>query len=183
VQPLGDLDPDWLAFRDLANRLAAQNQGDAGSVFDPIGLLLPDPGETWSAYDVTPVNSITFAHTGGDGVHYGFLHDESGRRTAVVMTVPMAFDEPNYIVGTSLRDFLSLGCRTGYFSIEQLAYDYAGTSSFLQEDSTDLDVDNAALLTELTRVFDLKPWPAVAERLSKLDAQLRRSIRLEPDGR
>lgn len=37
------------------------------------------------------------------------------------MTVPVQLDAPNHVVGVSLREFLALGCRTGYLHLEQLA--------------------------------------------------------------
>ena len=90
----------------------------------PIGLRLEDPAQTraWD-YPTTPVNVTTFASTGGDAVHFSAINASHGSGTAVVvMTVPMAFDNPNHIVGGDLREFLALGCRTGYFCLERLAY-------------------------------------------------------------
>ncbi|MER7763122.1 hypothetical protein [Streptomyces sp. NPDC097619] len=172
-------DPDWPALWTLAQKLAAEDGGEPGSVFEPIGLFLAEPGEDWS-YEVTPVNSTTFAATGGDGVHYGFLHDESGHRVAVIMTAPAA-SEPHLVVGTSLRDFLALGCRTGYFSLEQLIYRPAYMIAQLQADDHEQSPRVAALLSELVRTFALEPWPAVAARLSSLDTRLRCAIQVDPD--
>lgn len=180
VYPLEDLDHDWPTFWNLAQKLAAENGGDPESVFEPIGLLLPDPGDVGAPYDVTPINSTTFAHTGGDGVHYGFLHDDSGARIAVVMTVPMASD-PHRIVGTSLRDFLALGCRAGYFALEQLIYQPEYMIAQLQADDPAKSPDMTALLSELAHTLDLNPWPTVAARLASLDTQLRPAIQVDPD--
>ena len=45
--------------------------------FDPIGLILLGRLQSFD-YWCTPSNSITFATTGGDGVHYGLLDIGSG---------------------------------------------------------------------------------------------------------
>ena len=78
--------------------------------------------ERWT-YSSTPANSITFASTGGDGVHFGFLQSTSTtvRDGPVVMTVPMA-TRANHVVAGSIREFLGLGCIHGWFSLDQLAY-------------------------------------------------------------
>jgi len=70
----------------------------------------------------TPLNCRSFADTGGDGVHFGFLVDEGKIRESspVVMTVPCA--AANIVVGENLFDFLCLGISRGYSALEQLAY-------------------------------------------------------------
>lgn len=44
----------------------------------------------------------------------------------VVMTVAMQADAPNHVLGASLREFLALDCRTGYYHLERLAYPWGG---------------------------------------------------------
>jgi hypothetical protein len=83
----------------------------ADEAAESVGLLLEPVPERWS-YDTTPRNSLTFASTGGDSVHYSVLTD-AGRPGPVVMTVPMNPDRPNVVVGADLRDFLALGCHSG----------------------------------------------------------------------
>jgi hypothetical protein len=60
-------------------------------------------------YRLSSVNATMFARTGGDGVHFSLL--SSG---AVVMTVPMAFEAPNHVIGADIREFLALVCRLRY---------------------------------------------------------------------
>lgn len=62
-----------------------------------------DPPEEWS-YHSTPVNSLTFGATGGDGIHYSCLTDIA--EGPVVLTVPLG-NEDN-IVGESADDFLRM---------------------------------------------------------------------------
>ena len=151
-----------------------QSQGtDWRYVFSPIGLILCDPPETES-YDSTPANSIAFAKTGGDGVHYSFLEiDKPLHDSPVVMTVPMMFERPNLILGENLMEFLSLGCRCGYFSLEQLAYpdSRAEWIDMLSRSEVNPEVEAVDLLNLLNNKFDLHPWLEVASRLEELDRQ------------
>jgi hypothetical protein len=153
----------------LAERLAQRAGGDPGFVLHPLGLRFdgPDPGR-WS-YDATPVNSTTFASTGGDGVHFGLLHGTTAASPTapVVMTAPTQLDAPNHVVGASLREFLALGCRTGYVHLEQLAYppDRQDETSRLETGRWDAGWEGWAepepaiapveLLAALTQEFDL----------------------------
>jgi hypothetical protein len=93
------------------------------SRFDPgfgvLGLILsspPSPG----GYFCTPRNSLSFAWTGGDGVHLSFLVQD-GRITEqspIVITCASAIDDHNLIGGESLFDFLCLGYHRGYFALQ-----------------------------------------------------------------
>ena len=161
----------------------AAHRNDATTLSD-IGLILLQPPErSWS--DDTPKNGHIFAHTGGDSVHFclleigGRLTDES----PVVMVVPCNPDAPRLIVGDTLRDFLALGSTIGYFSLEQLVYDFDETLGYLfdydafvrhnylggkppKQDIEGLAAERA-LLAALSREFSLSPWP---DTKAKFDA-------------
>jgi hypothetical protein len=179
------LDADWPRLWALADRLAQRAGRDPDHVLSPLGLRFNGPdGDRWS-YDATPVNSTTFASTGGDGVHFGLLHDTTAASPTapVVMTVPTQFDAPNYVVGASLQEFLALGCHTGYLHLEQLAYprDRQDELSRLETDHWDPGWEGwaepepanapAELLAALTQEFDLAPWANVEQRLTELQAR------------
>jgi hypothetical protein len=159
----------------IAESIAKKRQ-DPSDVFANIGLFLhkspPHP------YDSTPKGSITFASTGGDGVHYGLLRigDEA---MPVVMTVPMNFDNLHMIVGEDIVDFLSLGCRVGYFSLEQLTYDYQQSIDWLESHSDygeALATDERRLLHVLCEEFGLLPWKGVDKKLQRLNAKYLQAI-------
>lgn len=119
------------------------------------GLLLEPVPAKWS-YEATPASSITFASTGGDGVHYSVLTD-AGRPGPVVMTVPLNVDRPNLVVGADLRDFLGLGCHFGYFALEQLVYDVERTVRDIEAASTGpRDHEQAVVLATLTGHLGLR---------------------------
>jgi hypothetical protein len=107
------------------DRLISLFQSLESGADEEVGLLL-NSELARSGYDATPANALTFARTGGDGVHFSFLASEYRDPSLwpVVMTVPMEFDHPNYVVGTDLTEFLGLGLKVGYFVLEGLAYDY-----------------------------------------------------------
>jgi hypothetical protein len=83
---------------DAIDMLGREFSVDPTYVLDPIGLLLVRPLERWD-YDVTLLNSLTLAHTGGDGVHFGFLLLNRGNldTAPVVMTGPGMWDAPNLV--------------------------------------------------------------------------------------
>jgi hypothetical protein len=92
------------------------------------------------------------------------------------MTVPMAFDGSNIVVGGDIKEFLSLGCVYGYFGLEQLAYNWESTVQ-----SIGCAHDRSSALQTLSDQFELRPWPAVGLRLRELNPP-NRSIQRTPDG-
>lgn len=138
---------------------------------ESVGLLLTGALQP-SGYDATLEGALMFAATGGDGVHFSFLpHGQVPDRWPVVMTVPMQFDAPNLVVGETLADFLALGLRSGYFVLEQLAYDRAGTVAWLDEVSArTAESTMAPVLGAIAQLFDLVPWTDHAGRLDRLQA-------------
>jgi hypothetical protein len=147
----------------------------------PVGLCLEDPtrARVWD-YASTPVDSTTFGSTGGDGVHFSVLHTGRGNGYApVAMTVPMAFDAPNHIVGGILREFLALGCRTGYRCLERLVYRWGRSETIarLCDGLPPADAGHARLLQHLAREFALKPCRQVKRRLGELDTAYRPQLR------
>lgn len=140
------------------------------SVFDPIGLLPCDNGLTTNP--PFPKNAHIFATTGGDGVHYSLLRLENSTSLVglpVLMTVPMAFQRPHWIVGANIHDFLCLGCRTGYFSLEGIAYDDTRDKEFLGLAQTyEPHQDQVPILSALRDRFDLHPWREIPTRIAGL---------------
>jgi hypothetical protein len=60
----------------------------------------------------TPLDLLSFANPGGDGIHYGFLTDfglvGDLEDAYIVRVSPMDFDDPVKIVARNLRDFLRM---------------------------------------------------------------------------
>jgi len=139
--------------------------------FEPVGLILPKDISNWG-YDATPTNAITFATTGGDGVHYSFICNEvPDDDSPIVMTVPM--NNENIIVGENIIEFLALGCRYGYFALEQLSFDRDGTIDMLDSKnfSDDYFDNEKELLGEISSTFLVQPWNNHAVRLKELESK------------
>jgi hypothetical protein len=164
------LRPTWDELWTVARDAGRARDQDARYVFEGIGLLLQPPDEPLPVtYEATPRQAITFASTGGDGVHFSAAHGISG--AVIVMTVPMQFDRPNIAVGGTLREFLSLGCASGYFGLEQLAYDYTAAAAALAGRVPE-DEEAEQELALLRKRLGLTPWPAPRSRLDELQSLL-----------
>jgi hypothetical protein len=114
--------PEVISYADLYRYFAKELKNETTSYYDIGGrvtvvdtrcgiYLHRPPLRTWE-YWCTPVNSVMFAHTGGEGCHFSFL--KSGAKwsaaSPVVMTYPAAGGcVHNVIVGDSLVEFLRLG--------------------------------------------------------------------------
>lgn len=152
------------------------------AAFEDVGLLL---FQRATRYWCTPKNTATFATTGGDGVHYGFLRlsDRELESGPVVMTVPMNGDEPNVIVGRDLHDFLCLGLYQSWFVLEQLVYDHR--RSFVKDllrkpTGDDTWPEKDLLLALFPERFHLKPWKNVGQRLAALKRRWLRELVVAP---
>jgi len=135
--------------------------------FGPIGLILQRPPAR-ATYGSTPANTLAFAWTGGDGVHFSFvvsggaIHEDS----PILMSVPMHFACPNLVVGRNLRDFLALGVGCGFFALERLAYE---ADVFLGGYPTAIEhLDEQLRL--IRTAFDVEPWTDPKSRLGELCA-------------
>jgi hypothetical protein len=150
-------------------------------VFEPIGLILIKPVKQ-EQYESTPKNSMAFATTGGDGVHFSFvqLYGEAVDQSPIVMTVPMNFGSENLIVGTDFEDFLCLGCEVGFSFLEQLTYNDSKAEAihwlshpdewFESHNVDPVDIDNDKKLLKLLRTeFNLQPWDNIEIKLQSLE--------------
>jgi hypothetical protein len=169
----------WSELRRLnetAARELTRPPSDPG--FGELGLILYSELDEFRYGTFTPGNCHTFAHTGGNGVHFSFLtlKGRVDEQCPVVVTNPAA-GGLNFVVGENLHDFLGLGCHRGYFALEQLAYHYDLTirvytdANWRATDSWHYSVGydyrpgesrlregRQALLDLLIEHFQLKPW-------------------------
>lgn len=168
---------------DLAGGNPDDPSCDWNDTFDPVGLILLAPPRN-EGYWCTPTNSLTFATTGGGGTHYGLLatNGELTDLSPVVMTVPMS-DTPNTIVGANLKEFLALGCRYGYFALEQLVYDEDATLKELELARFDPEYEQHErdLLQRISSTFNLKPWQSPTEHLQQLQIRFAPEVQLLPE--
>jgi hypothetical protein len=149
-----------------------QDIGEDGR--EAIGLI-PMLSLRHCGYLQAPRNSLSFASTGGDGVHFSLLalDDTAMASWPVVMTVPMNFDEENLIVGADLREFLGLGLRHGYVELDQLLYKPDETIAWLDHDSDQepRSVDKVRALAAIRRTFEISPWENHGTTIAELRAK------------
>ena len=163
-----------------------------------VGLSVDEEGCGYSYCDETPADSVVFAYTGGDSVHFCALTklSSSSGEWPVVMVVPVCRDQPRLVVGATLHEFLSLGVISGYWPLEQLAYDRARAVNYLFDRQRFLDwcypsidaqqecassiAEAQATLGRLAARFGLAPWSTPAQRLEELQAVYDSRVRTEP---
>jgi hypothetical protein len=144
------------------------------------GMWLYRPPLHNGGYVSTPVNTLMFASTGGDGCHFSFLLTQGkwSEESPIVMTCPDAGCCENVLVGQNLSEFLRLGLRTGYFALNELARgweseEFNASHPFVEELEKSepapwVEPEEAALLAHLARRFSLSPRPEVGRRLAEL---------------
>lgn len=156
-----------------------------------MGLLLHDECEN-GGYHNTPKNSVAFASTGGDGVHFSFLvdYDRVTEVSPVVITVPSAgeSEDANFIVGETLHDFLRFGLRHGYFALEQLAYypeltleayrdtDWQPTEDWHYSVGYHLDENGQRVRDFLIQQFQLTPLVFLVDEFAALQARFKPTL-------
>jgi hypothetical protein len=130
-------------------------------------------------YDSTPINSVTFAATGGDGVHFGLLamDNEMHGRQPIVMTVPMV--SKNIILADTLDEFFGLGFYNGWFGLEQLVYDFNRTINDYSTQDESLTIQEKNFLELIKTELKFKHEPLTKERLDTLAALYQDNVSVE----
>jgi len=147
------------------------------------GLYLIDPPAPYDSY-VTPTNSLSFAGTGSECVHFSLLTSDGKISDAsrVIVTVPEAGGDPwntNFVVGNNLHEFLCLGCQWGFGVLEYLPFDWAFAIDGLTNgsDSFELYDEEIAELKRYRQALNLEPWSDVGRRLKDLQSDKRTVLR------
>jgi hypothetical protein len=177
--------PLWNRLRKLDKAAAKRFPAEFDRGFGALGLILysrPQHGGYWC----TPTNTLAFAGTGGEGVHFSFLVEDGNvtEKSPVVITIPQAFDQPNFIGGESLFDFLCLGFHRGYFALETASSDrffeaYASDKWPLTEDNGrppdwdwavgyGVNEHQRKLLDFLIAEIGLSPWKDLKRKFQRL---------------
>jgi hypothetical protein len=169
---------DLRRVHELTKQLYPHEYLDQG--LGAIGLFLHDPPRN-AGYRSTPLNSLTFASIGVDGIHFGSVTDANTVEpmAPVVLTIPMAFEAPNFIVGKSLYDFLCFGCRHGYSNLGNLHLQREATFDFYQNPPEPFFDERATgILQTLSDELSLVPWANVREHFDALQTQFMAMLRL-----
>jgi hypothetical protein len=169
---------DLQRVHELAAKQFAHEYLDVG--LGAIGLFLHNPPKN-AGYRQTPLNSITFASIGVDGIHFGSITNGHTVNSGcpVVVTIPMAFDKPNYIVGESLYDFLCLGCKHGYSNLGNLHLNLEATLNHYSSPPDDFYDDRApGILRLLSDQLSLRPWRDVRGHYNDLQYRFLVTLRM-----
>ena len=124
-------------FRKLTEELTVEIKTKFQVYYLDYAGLIPNDDQTFR-YNPTPKNTVVFARTGVDGVHFSILQ-LNNEIQPVVMTVPMNFggfiNEYNWILAENLNEFLSLGYFNGWFPLEQLCYNKDAVIKFYEKEN------------------------------------------------
>lgn len=145
-------------------------------------------------YCQAPLNSVKFARTGGDGIHYSFLVLDGhwSELSPVILTYPWRDpDCRNFVVANDLTEFLRLGIRRGYFALWAAVPNERGVAhdpAYLRELESgefpeDIEPGERKALKRLARRFRLDPLDGVAERLAELRRRYQPLLQIPPDRR
>ena len=172
-----------LALWELADELGDRALTDPLYVLDPVGLLLVRPLERWD-YDRTPLNSLTFAQTGEEGVHFGLLELEDADLASapVVMTVPDAGDESNIVIAGDFDEFLAIGAISGWFVLGRLAEEPDDALERLATPDPDPWAESEQLLAQIREALSIEPAPLTHKRLEELRLKYGTAVIVEDDG-
>ena len=155
----------------VADAAAIQFETSADMVFEPCGLILETP-QMEQQYWCTPANVVTFASTGGDGVHYSYLKDFVSANGAlpIIMTLPSA-DENNVVIAESFEEFFNLGYYVGWYSLEQLVYQEEQAIGYFTDPDEEHRDDAESRLEYMREALQMRPVPPQMARLAKLREQ------------
>lgn len=155
---------------DVRSRVELPQWADPGIGY--LGLILDSKPDGHRYEWCTPTNCQTFAGTGGEGVHFSLMQID-GTITAqspIVVTTPGGGDGRSWIVGSDMRDFLSLGYHRGYFALEQLSgdqeltltvfttKDWQPSESWHDSVGYTIGPHHQEILDLLIERFALRPW-------------------------
>ncbi len=167
----GESDAPPHRLRDLyavAEIAAAQYGLSAEGVFDPCGLLLETSPQSGYYYWCRPKNVLTFARTGGDGVHYSYLAMPGLPEGIVPIVMTMPAVARNFVVAESFDEFLGVGYHVGWFALEQIAYQATEAEAYFAQPDRDAGSRKTALMALLRERLALQHVPLRRERVELL---------------
>ncbi len=120
-------------------------------------------------YFCTPKNALTFARTGGNGVHFGLVKgiETPNHLEPVVMTVPMA-ENHNVIIAENLAEFFSLGYYNGWDALEEIVYNQERAIHYYATPEQNLSEKQTRFLKIIRSELPIQPQMLNKERLEDL---------------
>lgn len=159
----------------IENRLSSQEPPLSLGNFE---LILTDRS---FRYLQTPPDLITFARTGGNGVHFGFLTDfgqETDLDRAWIVCVGPMHSPPLQFVARNITDFLSLVCKITLaeeiidldFEVEETEW-VAKIHEERRNGAEVSDEDASVIIAQITEHLSLCPIPSIYEYVKDIRAE------------
>lgn len=118
--------PLYVALWSLESQIYELKPGPWNSHLSTLGLMFRRPNEfEHGGYVCTPINSLSFGYTGGDGEHFSFLVQD-GRidsQSPIVLTTPCGDPPLNWIVGRNFHQFMQFGLARGFQALAKVGPD------------------------------------------------------------
>ncbi len=138
-------------------------------------------------YDLTPPDLISFAWTGGDGIHFGFLTDFSELKDltqAYIVCVSPTNDPPIKIVARNINEFLIIVCQLkDAEALDDLDFDIPEkewlTEIELELDENNEDFNNTMQMIQILKSeFNLKEMSSIYDYIEEVRLERAKSISL-----
>jgi|GEM_PF-2355777 len=131
-------------------------------------------------YRCTPPDFITFAHSGMDGIHYGFLTDFGAAKDLenayIAVASPMDFDHELWIVARNIRDFIRIVCTDRSVLLNHFGSSEAYITHNNQHKEEE-SLERMAAARQMLQTFQLSRVEDLAKYMKELDEERGRSVR------
>lgn len=184
--------PLWKQLRKIDKEAARRFPADCFGGFSDLGLGVYSRPKR-EGYCCTPTNTLAFAGTGGNGVHFSFLvqNGKVTENSPIVITIPFNIDQPNFIGGESLFDFLCLGYHRGYFALESLpsekCFEAYASGEWEPKEEFDwyvglgVNENQRRVLDFLIEQLGLSPWKNLKKRFDRLQKRYLPLLEIPPE--
>ncbi|MCA1035680.1 hypothetical protein LCL90_13655 [Bacillus infantis] len=147
---------------------------------DLLGLYYDYEGVD-SRYLNTPLDVISFARPGIDGIHFGFLTDFGSvsdlHNAYIVRVSPMDFDDPVKIVARNLEDFLSIAVYTPHvLDAIELSSSPEDVEKYIKQSEEYSDENRRTVVKAVQEALQLQPIESLSYYLQKVNNEREESV-------
>ncbi|MGD6844689.1 hypothetical protein ACQCVH_19515 [Bacillus infantis] len=152
---------------------------------DLLGLYYDYEGVD-SRYLNTPLDVISFARPGIDGIHFGFLTDFGSvsdlHNAYIVRVSPMDFDDPVKLVARNLEDFLSIAVYTPHvLDAIELSSSPEDVEKYIKQSEEYSDENRRTVVKAVQEALQLQPIDSLSYYLQKVNNEREESVQFKTE--